>query len=67
MSKSPISARELVDRLDSRHDELIRQLDELNAKIERALADVYRARGIAGQAASADGMPQDAAPSRRAA
>jgi tetrahydromethanopterin S-methyltransferase subunit G len=45
MSKSSASPRELIDRLDARHDELIERLDELNAQIERALAQVYRARG----------------------
>ena len=60
MSKSPASPRELIDRLDARHDELIERLDELNAQIERALAQVYRARGAstrnetAGRAADAD-------------
>jgi hypothetical protein len=34
--------RELVERLDSRHDELIRRLDELNAQIEAALAEFGR-------------------------
>jgi len=31
-------SRELLDRLETRHDELIRKLDELNAEIESALA-----------------------------
>ena len=39
--------RELLDRLDSRHDELIRKLDELNAQIEQALAQIGKARGDA--------------------
>lgn len=30
--------RELLDRLESRHGELIRKLDELNVQIEAALA-----------------------------
>lgn len=47
MAKSPATPRELIDRLDSRHDELIQRLDELNAQIERALADVYRNRAAA--------------------
>jgi len=42
MSSSPLSPRELVDRLDSRHEELIRRLDELNAQIEAALAEFGR-------------------------
>jgi hypothetical protein len=37
--------RELLDRLDSRHDELIRKLDELNAQIEQALAQIGKSRG----------------------
>jgi hypothetical protein len=36
------SPRELVERLDSRHDELIRRLDELNVQIEAALAEFGR-------------------------
>jgi hypothetical protein len=36
------SPRELVERLDSRHDELIKRLDELNAQIEAALAEFGR-------------------------
>ena len=37
-------AAQLVDRLDSRHDELIAKLDELNAKIEAALVEFGRSR-----------------------
>ena len=36
--------RELLDRLDSRHDELIRKLDELNAQIEQTLAEFAKSR-----------------------
>jgi hypothetical protein len=36
--------RELLDRLDSRHDELIRKLDELNAQVEQALAEIVKSR-----------------------
>ena len=36
--------QELLERLDSRHDELIRKLDELNAEIERALAEFATSR-----------------------
>ena len=36
--------RELVDRLDSRHEELIQKLDELNARIEITLAEYTRSR-----------------------
>jgi hypothetical protein len=44
MSSPPLSSRELVDRLDARHDELIARLDELNAQIEAALAEFGHAR-----------------------
>jgi hypothetical protein len=47
MSVSPPSARELVDRLDSRHEELIQKLDELNARIEQTLAECLRTRAAA--------------------
>jgi hypothetical protein len=47
MSASPPTARELVDRLDSRHEELIQKLDELNARIERTLAECLRSRAAA--------------------
>lgn len=36
--------REMLDRLDSRHDELIRKLDELNAQIEQALVQFAKPR-----------------------
>jgi hypothetical protein len=44
MPSPPLTSRELVDRLDARHDELIARLDELNAQIEAALAEFGRAR-----------------------
>ncbi len=44
---SPLTSRELVDRLDARHDELIARLDELNAQIEAALAEFGRSRETA--------------------
>ncbi len=47
---------ELLERLESRHDELIRKLDELNAHIEKALADVYRKRA----ATTRESQPGDA-------
>lgn len=37
--------QEMLDRLDSRHDELIQKLDELNSQIEAALAQFAKARG----------------------
>jgi hypothetical protein len=49
MSSSPLSPRELVDRLDSRHEELIKRLDELNAQIEAALAEFGRPKEAAPQ------------------
>jgi hypothetical protein len=36
--------RELLDRLDTRHDELIDKLDNLNAQIEKALAEIFKNR-----------------------
>ena len=59
MAKSPASQRELIDRLDSRHDELIERLDDLNAQIERALADVYRKRAAVATVADADQIATD--------
>jgi hypothetical protein len=47
MSAPQLTPRELVDRLDSRHDELIARLDELNAQIEAALAEFGRPREVA--------------------
>jgi hypothetical protein len=47
MSVSPPTARELVDRLDARHEELIQKLDELNARIEQTLAECLRKREAA--------------------
>jgi hypothetical protein len=38
------SPRELLDRLDTRHDELIEKLDNLNAQIEKALAEIFKNR-----------------------
>jgi hypothetical protein len=38
------SPRELVDRLDSRHEELLQKLDELNARIELTLAEYTHSR-----------------------
>jgi len=42
MPSTPLTSRELVDRLDARHEELIARLDELNAQIEAALAEFGR-------------------------
>jgi cell division protein FtsB len=45
MSIPTPTPREMLDRLDARHDELIEKLDELNAQIEAALAEFARSRG----------------------
>jgi hypothetical protein len=47
MPNPPLSPREIVDRLDARHDELIARLDELNAQIEAVLAEFGRTREAA--------------------
>jgi hypothetical protein len=47
MASTPLTPRELVDRLDARHDELIAKLDALNAEIEAALAEFGRPREVA--------------------
>lgn len=57
MAKPPLTARELVDRLDARHEELIARLDELNAQIEAALAEFGRPRKVDAD----DGQSLDAA------
>ena len=60
---------EVLDRLDSRHDELIRKLDELNAQIEQALAQFAKPRTDAPPSldAAADADSVGRAASRRAA
>lgn len=61
--------RELLDRLDSRHDELIRKLDELNAQIEATLAQFGKSRTPVPQplGTTADSTPAGKIGSRRAA
>ena len=49
MASTPLTPRELVDRLDARHDELIAKLDALNAEIEAALAEFGRTREAAAE------------------
>ncbi|HEX5470307.1 MAG TPA: hypothetical protein VFW73_00380, partial [Lacipirellulaceae bacterium] len=49
MATPPLTPRELVDRLDARHEELIARLDELNAQIEAALAEFARSHETAGE------------------
>jgi uncharacterized protein (DUF2336 family) len=46
MANPPLTPREMVDRLDARHDELIARLDELNSQIEAALAEFGRGREL---------------------
>ena len=43
-------SQEVLERLDSRHDELIRRLDELNTHIEAALAEFTASRQLAAAA-----------------
>jgi hypothetical protein len=47
MATPPPTPRELVERLDARHDELIAKLNELNARIEAALAEFGHSRNSA--------------------
>ena len=49
------TAGELLDRLESRHDELIRKLDDLNAAIESTLAQFAKARSDSAGAGSGGG------------
>ena len=44
MSNQPDTAREIVDRLNARQEDLIHKLDELNAQIEATLAEFARSR-----------------------
>lgn len=61
--------RELLDRLNSRHDMLIHKLDELNAEIEQSLAQFAKARTDAPQPLDTPANVTSVAetPSRRAA
>jgi hypothetical protein len=59
--------REVLDKLDSRHDELIRKLDELNAEIEATLAQFARSRTAAPPDAPSAESPADDVSIRRAA
>ncbi len=61
--------RELLERLDSRHDELIRKLDELNAQIEATLAQFGKSRTAPPQPldTTADSTATGKIASRRAA
>lgn len=39
MASASLTPRELVERLETRHDELLERLDDLNRQIEQALAE----------------------------
>jgi hypothetical protein len=61
--------REMLDRLDTRHDDLIQKLDDLNAQIEKALAEIFKSRAATPRevvvALATNAAPTDA--TRRAA
>ena len=57
--------REMLDRLDTRHDELIEKLDDLNAQIEKALAKIFQTRAATTREA-AQCRPAESAPRRAA-
>ena len=59
--------RELLDRLDSRHDELIRKLDELNAQIEQALSEFGKSRATSQSDTPSPELPAEEFSQRRAA
>ena len=59
--------REMLDRLDSRHDELIRKLDELNVQIEQALAQFAKTRTASPSNAQLPEPPAGELAARRAA
>jgi len=52
--------QEMLDRLDTRHDELIQKLDDLNAQIEAALVQFAKARGEGEPAVEAAGKVKSA-------
>jgi hypothetical protein len=59
---------EVLHRLDSRHDELIQKLDELNAQIEQALAEFAKSRTAPPRGSQTqDGPTHEQAALRRAA
>lgn len=59
------TSRELLDRLDTRHDELIQKLDDLNCQIEKALAEIFKSRDAIHRE-SIVMAPDEAAPRRAA-
>ncbi len=60
------TSREMLDRLDSRHDELIEKLDLLNAQIEKALAKIFQTRAATTREVAPAAVPADAVPRRAA-
>jgi hypothetical protein len=60
------TSRELLDRLDSRHDELIEKLDDLNAQIEKALAKIFQTRSASTREPAPAAVPTESAPRRAA-
>ena len=56
--------RELLDRLETRHDELIRKLDELNAQIEPTLAQFAKPKRRSATEASPAATPGRRGPRR---
>jgi hypothetical protein len=61
-----LAPRSLLDEIEARQDEVLRQLDELNGRIERLLAEYAPATGVevagpVGTAASQDGQISRAA------
>jgi hypothetical protein len=58
--------REMLDRLDTRHDELIEKLDDLNAQIERALAKIFQTRAATTREAATVAVSAESAPRRAA-
>lgn len=55
IASDPVLAMPVLDQLESRQDQILRQLDELNARIERLLAEYDR-----------QGLPQGGPPAKAA-
>jgi hypothetical protein len=68
-SSTMSTPRELLDRLETRHDELIEKLDNLNAQIEKALAEIFKNRAATTREAAlaTATVPATDAAARRAA
>ena len=54
--------RELLDRLETRHDELLRKLDELNLQIEETLVQFGKARASDAPTTESIALPVAAPP-----